>query len=194
MMKFLTRRWTLEEGPAGPRIVIPAPRLWPVGIFLGFWLCGWVAGEASALKALWSMSQRATHWSALFPAAFMVLWLVGWTAGGAVVWGLFLFSWSGREVLTLEQARLRVKLETVAGLGWSWRFELAELSPLRLEGIGLPAENVKNIPPEWTGKKLYHVALDSKGRKWKIGMGMEETTAKDLLHALRSRFGLPAAS
>jgi len=45
MAVLKTRSWTLEETTDGPRVVIPAPSLWPVSIFLGFWLYGWTEGE-----------------------------------------------------------------------------------------------------------------------------------------------------
>ena len=116
MAIFKARTWALEETTDGPRVVIPTPFLWPISIFMGFWLCGWPA---------------------LLPGGFLLFWLAGWTAAGFFTWGAFLFSIQGREVVSLSGDKLRVRLQTL--------------------------------------------------------LGLEEAGAKDLLHTLSARFGLPRA-
>ncbi|HAT72517.1 MAG TPA: hypothetical protein DCS63_06855 [Elusimicrobia bacterium] len=137
MAIFKARTWALEETTDGPRVVIPTPFLWPISIFMGFWLCGWTAGEVSAAKALWQLARSADSWPALLPGGFLLFWLAGWTAAGFFTWGAFLFSIQGREVVSLSGDKLRVRLQTL--------------------------------------------------------LGLEEAGAKDLLHTLSARFGLPRA-
>ena len=86
------------------RLRLPG-RVWLVVGFVGFWLCGWAAGECFGGWFLWntlrvlvrSYSQQAVDmaveattrpaadgapWGAWVTAAFMGVWLVGWTMGG----------------------------------------------------------------------------------------------------------------
>lgn len=195
MAIFKARTWTLEETTDGPRVVIPAPFLWPVSIFLGFWLSGWTAGEMSAARSLWQLARAADGWLVLLPGGFLLLWLAGWTAAGVFIWGIFLFSIQGREVVSLNGDKLRVRLETLLGLGWSWYFELARMAPPRLLVLPVPG----NKSPEFSqaaGEALpgySGITISSGAKKWRLGLGLEEAGAKDLLHTLTSRFGLPRA-
>jgi|GEM_PF-1089054 len=195
MAIFKARSWTLEETSEGPRVVITAPFVWPLSIFLGFWLFGWTGGEISAAKSLWQLLQTFDSWVALLPGAFLMFWLACWTVAGVFIWGVFLFSIQGREVVSLSGGKLRVRLETLLGLGWSWRYELAEMAPPRL--MVMPVAGNKNPEaaraagaplPKYSG-----IAISCGSRKWRLGVGLDEAAAKDLLYTLTSRFGLPRA-
>lgn len=194
MIFFKPRGWTLEETPDGPRVVIPSPCLWPLTIFLGVWLCGWTAGEVSAAKALWQMARSSGSWLSLLPGAFLLFWLSGWTAAGVFIWGAFLFSIKGRETVSLREGRLRIRLETLLGLGWSWYFSLAEMAPPRLMAMPL-TKNAELNDPRLAGAVLPNysgITIRSGAKSWRLGMGLDETGARDLLHTLKARFGLPA--
>jgi len=189
---FKPRIWTLEETSDGPHVVIPSPCLWPIAIFLGLWLCGWTAGEVSAAKSLWQLAHTADSWLALLPGTFLLFWLSGWTVAGLFIWGAFLFSVQGREVVSLRGDRLRIRLETLLGLGWSWYFSLAEMAPPQL--IALPQSENKSLKtarlagavlPNYSG-----VVIRSGAKTWRLGLGLDEPGARDLLHTLTARFGL----
>lgn len=187
------RSWKLEETSSGPRIIISVPGIWPLAAFLGLWLCGWAAGEVSAAKALWGLVRSwQGDWMALFPAVFLVVWLAGWTIGGAFVWGFFLFSLRGREVVTLEGAELRVRLETLMGLRWGSRFSLQGLSPAKLELTEFPLKK-PSFPGGPASAFLSHISIEGGGRKWKLGAGLDENAGRELLHVLVSRFGVPSS-
>jgi hypothetical protein len=193
---FMTRAWSLEEAPDGPRVVIPSPFLWPLTIFLSFWLWGWTMGEVSAAKSLWQLAQTATDWMALLPGAFLLFWLAGWSAAGVFVWGTFLFSIQGREVVTLQGGLLRVRLETLLGLGWSWRFNLAELEAPRLLSLQVTG-NKKPEDARAAGAALPDYAgikLKAGSKSWRLGLGLTQAAARDLMHTLSARFGLPRAA
>jgi hypothetical protein len=186
------REWSLEEVPEGTRFVIPAPRIWPLALFFSFWLAGWTAGEASAVKSVWGIISGADSWFALLPAGFLLFWLAGWTAGGVFAWSVFLFSLNGREIITLREGVLRIRPETFLGLGWTWKFPVAGMSPLKVVAASLPAAKpgapaTEGVPPARYG----YIAIESGGKRWKLGVGLEESRAKDLLHSLTARFGLP---
>lgn len=192
---FGVRNWTLEDTTDGPRVVIPSPFLWPITIFFSFWLWGWTMGEISAIKGLWQIASSATSWVALLPGAFMLFWLAGWTVGGVFAWSLFLFSIQGREVVMLEGAVLCVRLETLLGLHWSWRFNITELeAPRLLSLLAGESENFDKIKgaggvlPDYAGIKL------TAGKKtWRLALGVSLASAKELAYTLHSRFGLPRA-
>lgn len=186
------RDWTQEETPEGPRLVIPAPCVWPLALFFSFWLAGWLAGEVSAAREAWHIISGSQSPWALLPAGFLLLWLAGWTAGGVFAWSIFLFSLRGREVVTLHEGVLRIRPETVLGLGWTWKFPVAGMTPPKLVITELPAGRLPAAPPDGVPQPRYgHIAIESGGRKWKLGLALEEGRAKDLLYALNSRFGLP---
>ena len=59
---------------------------WATAAFLGFWLCGWFAGEVAALGMLATMvagilrdGGGAIAWGV---GLFLLIWLAGWTTGG----------------------------------------------------------------------------------------------------------------
>lgn len=90
--------------------------------FLGFWLCGWAAGEVFALAGLIGLAwQTATgqplHASmptfenstmALPIAGFLLLWLTLWTFGGVAAWWAFL-----RMLLAEDRVIVRADILTV---------------------------------------------------------------------------------
>lgn len=191
MAVFNTRTWTMEETADGPRVVIPAPFIWPLSIFLGFWLCGWTAGEVSAARQLLEMANTAGGWQDLLPGGFLLFWLAAWTAVGIFTWGAFLFSIQGREVVSLNGHRLRIRLETLLGLGWSWNFPLAEMAPPRL--MVPPAPDAGYAPAAGPRPRYSGITISCGGRKWRLGLGLDESAARDLLYTLSSRFGLPRA-
>jgi hypothetical protein len=45
-------RVTTNDSPDGLEIVVPAPRVWIVIVFLGLWLGRWATGEVFALRAV----------------------------------------------------------------------------------------------------------------------------------------------
>ena len=192
---FKSRAWELEETIDGPRVVIKSPFLWPLTIFLGFWLAGWTAGEVSAIKSLWQLANSATGWLALLPGAFLLFWLAGWTLAGVFIWGIFLFSIKGREVISLRGDKLRIRLVTLLGLGWSRDFSLSGMEPPRLMVMPLPqnknlsdAQAAGAVLPKYSG-----ITISGGGRSWRVGIGLDEAGAKDLLYTLTARFCLPKA-
>lgn len=185
------RDWTLEETPEGPRLVIPSPRVWPAALFMSFWLFGWVAGEVSAAREAWHLLSTAQGPAALVPAGFLLFWLCGWTVGGFFAGSIFLFSLYGREVVTLREGILRIRPETVLGLGWTWKFPVAGMTPPRLVLLGLPVGNAPGAVAGAPAASYGHIAIESAGKRWRLGLGVEERRAKDLHYALTSRFGLP---
>ncbi|MDA8244017.1 MAG: hypothetical protein M0025_07855 [Elusimicrobia bacterium] len=197
MALFNPRTWSLDETPAGPRVIIPSPFLWPLAVFLGLWLSAWAEGEFSAAREIWRLLHPAAGQVAVFPAAFLLVWLALWTAGGAFALGALLFCLRGSEVLELREGRLRVKLETFLGLGWSRYFEPGELEPLSLfSARELAADRRVSALTMASGlgvPDLSGILLKSGARRWALGLGLSGQAARELLYTLGSRFGLRLA-
>src|SRR4051812_3547605 len=77
----------ISDGTYRLRFDVPQKRAerWFPAAFLGFWLCGWAAGEASVATALVGMLFGA--WPMPGPMGwiaplFLLGWLGGWTVGG----------------------------------------------------------------------------------------------------------------
>lgn len=193
ILSMSSRDWSLEETSEGPRVVIPSPCLWPLALFFSVWLAGWTAGEMSAAKALWQIIKTADGWGALLPGGFLLVWLSGWTVGGVFAWGIFLFSLYGRETVTVRGNKLCIRPETFLGLGWTWKFDIPGMTPPKVTAMDLPEGTAARAGTAAAAlpRNYAHIAIESAGKRWKLGVGMQEQRARDLLYTLCSRFGLP---
>lgn len=79
--------------------------------FLLFWLCGWAAGEAFALRALASgvLASSPPSSDSLFPTVFLLVWAFFWTVGGAAAAYQFVRLVWATDRLRVEGSRLIVK-------------------------------------------------------------------------------------
>jgi hypothetical protein len=90
----------------GVYIVIPSVKNWPILAFLGFWLCGWLAGEIAVTFALIAMIVTG---SLSFATVFMLVWLCAWTVGGFVAGREFLWGVFGSEQIIATPRFLSIK-------------------------------------------------------------------------------------
>ena len=81
-------RSTIEDGPEGLSITIPARRQTFGLLFLPLWLIMWFPGEVSAIGKLATRQGRSL---------FLILWLTLWTVGGAYAVLMWLWMVAGRE-------------------------------------------------------------------------------------------------
>jgi hypothetical protein len=120
-------RYLLDRGADGFQVTIPARRNWFLILFLMVWLCGWAAGESSAI------AQLAGH---PFPrtkpvsATFLSLWLVFWTCGGVAACLALLWNLAGREIITLSATKLVHRTE-ILGAGRSRSYQVGDIKSLR---------------------------------------------------------------
>ncbi len=162
------RATTIEETPEALRVIMPAPRVGCVAVFLSVWMMGWLVGEVSALGALFRMG------SLLNPASlFLVVWLLGWTAGGLVAASILVFMLDGAEVVTFSEAEIRRRAEAF-GRGFDWVYPMAEAKNLRPTG-------------DENGVKSF-VSFDHNGKTIRFGTGLNETEAERVVEAVWSRF------
>lgn len=138
----MSPRATMNEGPDGFEVSVPAPRSVVVIAFLLFWLAGWAAGEAFALTAL--LGDRVE----LAAQAFLALWLAFWTLGGlAAVWTV-LYQVAGHERLVAASDTLRLRQE-LFGLGRWRRIRYEDIRELRAMAPTIPA--AQPLPPMLRG-------------------------------------------
>lgn len=201
--------WRLEDWEGGSRVVIPTRPVWPVALFLGAWLCGWTAGEVSALKTLFGPGDWAGK-------GFIAFWLCGWTVGGAFAWAIFLAtSGLARESVWRDGPDLYVRWR-VLGLGWTWRYAVAAMGPLMAPyvltrpppssaGASLvvaPDDGALRRPEaENTSGRAFRAGVASKGIRFSyagkdrgVGVGLDEGQAARLAEVLALRFGLRLGS
>ncbi len=69
-------RATIEGGPEGLQVVIPAKRNPFVVIFLGIWLAGWLMGLLNAITRLGRDFAQDP---------LLLVWLTIWAVGGSVI-------------------------------------------------------------------------------------------------------------
>lgn len=209
-MKFRSRGdWRLEDSEAGPRVVIPTRPIWPVALFLAFWLCGWTAGEVSALKTLLGPGP-------LFAKGFILFWLCGWTVGGAFAWAIFLATAGlARESVWRDGPDLSVRW-SIFGVGWTRRFAVAGMGPLsapppaskapqpRPAGGLVVADDDGPLRPASAGAAdgaAFRAGGESKGVRFShagkevsVGLGLDEGQAARLAEVMALRFGLRLGS
>ncbi|MBA4370970.1 MAG: hypothetical protein C0418_05255 [Coriobacteriaceae bacterium] len=160
-MGVFGRKVTIEDGPAGLVVTVPVRGMGCAAVFIAFWLVGWTAGEFAALWGLAETGLRPTAES-----MFLVVWLVAWTVGGAFAWGVMLFAFAGREVVTVTDTRLTSRVEALR-IGRTTVYELRGVRHLRIE----------------KGRLLFHYD----GSNVRIGSGLDAEHATQVLDAMLAK-------
>lgn len=175
----IASRLEIQDTPLGLEIVVTPQRVWPVLLFLSFWLCGWAAGETAALKSLFVSK------TPLPARLFLLVWLTGWTAGGGFALALCLWMMGGRERITVNALRLIVAYE-VFGKGWGREYELAKIKNLRLasDDPAAPAAAGARAKLGKTGR----LAFDVEGKTIRFCSAANSEEATRALEALRRRY------
>ncbi|MDP9078049.1 MAG: hypothetical protein M3O71_11530 [Bacteroidota bacterium] len=94
-----TGRAIITENFDGIDIVIPAKRNTFLMLFLGLWLCGWVAGESFGLSSITGIVKGV-------PDIFGIVWICGWTVGGFFAIRMFWWNLAGKEIIRIGQGVL----------------------------------------------------------------------------------------
>jgi hypothetical protein len=120
-------RYTLEHTADGIRASVPSRKNWFVIIFLGIWLCGWFAGESSALAQLWGHPVAGKTQA----VGFLGIWLTMWTIGGVVFSATLLWQVAGREIISVNSLSLIHRVEA-AGIGRTRSYRISDVKDLRV--------------------------------------------------------------
>ena len=120
-----TAKASVFDTPAGLVINIPSTKSLVLILFLGFWLCGWLFGEVSAIR------QLETGKTPAGASLFMLVWLGGWTVGGAVAIYFWLWNIAGHEIVSLTPTSLTLRRD-ILGFGRSKEYDLPSVKNLRI--------------------------------------------------------------
>ena len=123
----LAARAVMNDSPEGLEIVIPAPRIWPVVVFLGVWLVGWATGEVFALRQILSPAPVQAK-------VFLAVWVAFWTFGGTAALSICMWMLVGHERVRLRPDALTIQREAF-GLGPTRVFELDRIRNLRAQPL-----------------------------------------------------------
>ena len=123
----LAARAAVNDSPEGLEIVIPAPRIWPMIVFLGLWLAGWATGEVFVLRQILSPSPLPAK-------AFLAVWLGLWTFGGAAALSICVWMLAGHERVRLRPDALTIRREAF-GLGPTKAYELDHVRDLVAQAL-----------------------------------------------------------
>jgi hypothetical protein len=174
-------RFVIEETPRGLSVTIPTPRNIFALLFLPVWFVGWALGEVSALRSLSGGGGKG-------PGSFLLVWLAFWTLGG--VWAVltFLRMLVGKERLELDGKVIRVRHE-VFGIGPSKEYELRHVRGLRLANTG-------QVPIAWRAFAPGQgtIAFDYAAKTIRLGDGLEEAEAKQIISRLQQRYRFPSSA
>jgi len=176
MQFFSNPKIIYEDSPDGLMISIPAPKFWPVLIFLTVWLCGWAAGEWTAIS---SLLESADDWAA---TAFLVVWLIGWSIGGGFTLAFFLFMAFGKERILVRTDAIYVRKD-VLGVGPTRRYDRTQIRELRL----LPIPQGRDRK----GRSSFgRIAFEYGEKTVTLGIVTTDDEANELANLLRARLGL----
>lgn len=177
-------RATITGGPEGLEIVIPVRRHFFPLLFLGVWLVGWLMGETTAIRQIFSDRPGG-------PAAFLLLWLILWTAGGGVAAYLWLWMLVGKERILMGASALHMKHD-VLGLGRVRTYELLKIRNLRVapppaapRGTGV----MVGLPGVAGGL----IAFEHAGKTVRFGASIDEIEARTIVERMRQRHSFPEA-
>jgi hypothetical protein len=199
----LAARAAVNDSPEGLEIVIPAPRIWPVLVFLGLWLAGWATGESFALRQVFS--------PAPVPAkAFLAVWLTVWTFGGTAALSICLWMLVGHERVRLRPDALTIQREAF-GLGPTRVYELDRVRNLRAQPLppltevpvacsARAPDGKRVVPAEQAKTVLRVVGIGGPGvsftyasRPVRFGVALDPAEAQWIVTQLRARHAFPGA-
>jgi hypothetical protein len=203
----LESRAVTNDSPEGLEIVIPAPRIWPVVVFLTLWLAGWATGEVFALRQILLPSPLSAK-------VFLAVWLVFWTFGGAAALSVCVWMLAGHERVRLRPDALTIQREA-CGMGPTRVYELDRVLNLRAQPMpsltevavapgaqapdgkrAVPAESVKTVL-RVVGIGGPGICFTYAGRPVRFGVALAPLEAQMLVTQLRARHsfaeGLTAA-
>jgi hypothetical protein len=179
------RRSSTRETSEGFEISIPAKRNILLMLFLAAWLVGWCFGEVFAAHELFLGTDNA-------PVMFLGAWLIGWTLGGGFALYAWLWMLRGREVVVLRLDTLLTKRD-LWGVGRSKEYDLGHIKSVRVAPLSWN-------PYDWSGAMQFWgigggpIAFDYGSQTVRLGSGVDEAEAREIVKELRSRHAFPEAA
>lgn len=170
---------TIEGGPAGLEIVIPAGRSPFLVLFLGVWLVGWAMGEVNALAE--AVSGRMG-----LPGPVLLFWLLLWTAGGLVALYIWMWRLVGKERILMGTSTLQIKHD-ILRFGRTKTYELRRIRRLRLVPSLAGSAN-RDVAARVSGLAGGAIEFEYENRAVQFGFSIDETDARKIVERMRQRY------
>jgi len=154
-------------------------------LFLSAWLVGWGFGEVMAARELLFGNRSA-------PDLFLAAWLILWTLGGAAAVYAWLRMLAGREVIVLGGGVLTIKAE-VFGVGRRNEYDVAHIKNLRVEPPAAFSNDMSGAMRFW-GIGGGPVAFDYGSKTLRLGAGLDDAEARDVIRELREQHAFPESA
>ena len=179
-------RITIADTSQGLRIVMPCRRSWLVICFLGLLICGWGVGEIMVTRQLLNGDAPPVG------EVFMLTWLGVWTAGG--LFAIFAWFWQvmGKEILTVHGQTFKTRRD-IGGFGFDKEYDLVQMLALRVGHLGVNPFELSSSLQLW-GVGGGVIAFDYGARTYRVGDGLDDAEAKQIVTAIKQRYRIPEST
>jgi len=162
---------------------MPAKQSIFVGATVGAALIGWGLGEVFAAADLFfgTGDNGSVSW--------LTVWLIAWTCGGVFLMYLQFWMLIGRELVILKPATLLIRRE-LGGLDRSKEYDLLRVRNLRVAPTSGSSYG-------WSGAMDFlglgggPIAFDYGSRTVRLGSGVRDDEAREIVTKLSSRYPFP---
>jgi hypothetical protein len=177
-------RAIIQDNITSMQITIPAKRNWFIILFMGAWLCGWLFGEAFALKGI--VGLMYSH----FAGVFLLFWLVAWTIGGFFAFRAFLWNLRGKEIIVIGQGQLSI--DKVGQILFKPKsYDLQEVKSIRTQEDSYGYNSMFGQRNAFASFNTGGTIRFDYGLKTiQFGIGLDEAEAKYILNILQSKYFL----
>ncbi len=172
-------RVTIEGGPEGLEIVIPAKRNLLVIVLLGVWLVAWFMGTTTAL------AEAVTGGIGRIPP-ILVFWLLLWTAGGIAALYIWLWALAGKERILIGTSTLRMKRD-ILGFGRTRVYELRRIGKLQVVPQSAGSHN-RDIAFRFSGLVGGAIEFEYELRAIRFGFSLDEAEARTVVERMTQRY------
>ena len=168
-------RYTVRTEVGAVTFGCPPRRNWFVLLFLIAWLGGWTVAGLTTFR---EVMRPGDH------QAFLSFWLVGWAVGELCVLAVVAWQLAGLEELSVVRGDL-IHRVSIAGVGRSREFTGTEVRHLRTTQPLLSAWlDGRSFSPPLFGSGYGAIAFDYGARTYRIGAGLDEAEAQQIVASL----------
>ncbi len=169
-------RSTINHLPNGIEFLIPTKKNWFLLLFLGFWMCGWLFGEISVSKILFTDDPDTA------PKLFLIFWFCGWTVGGVFAITMWLWNAFGIEKITLTPQSLVIRNE-IFNFGMTKEYDIQPIRDLRVSPISYNPFDISS-GMKWWGYGGGLIAFDYGAKTYRFGNGVDEAEAREIINQI----------
>ena len=158
-----------EDSPDRLKVILPVSRQWAwlilFTVLTAIWLIGLVWGIVFIVRDIAFSGERY----AIVFTLMLLIWLYIWYRLGKIVWRQWQYYAAGREILFIEKERLIIR-RPVAILGITDAYDMSYVSPFSY------IEDKQCAAFDYAQQRVY------------FGLGLDPSSAKQLVNVLNERF------